>query len=210
MKSFIIYCPHLNRDIRGILNAVPNPEILTGAWTPRGEDGCLECHHEIVRHAKEHDLPMVFVMEDDCHFTQHFSWDKWQLIAQLASLRHYDVVVGGCTRTYDERIAARMCETSLHEETTLVEVGAFHSAHCVVYLKSSYDTILKTTQPHDLMIGRLGAKCLLTWPFVAVQRAVFSGIVRQEVDYTPLYEAHEKRLGHSLGLLEPKIAMPVY
>jgi hypothetical protein len=43
-----------------------------------------------------------------------------------------------------------------------------------------------------------------------VQRAVFSGILRQEVDYTPLYEAHERRLGHALGLLQPQMPMPVY
>lgn len=204
MKSAIIYCPHLNRDIRGLLNAVPNPMIWTGQKTELGEDGCLECHHAIVRKAKHEGWPMVFVMEDDCHFTSRFSWTMWEWTASLAQAKHYDVLVGGCTRTYGERIAMGV------EGGALLQIEAFHSAHCVVYMASSYDTILKTTQPHDLSIGRLGAKCLLTWPFVAVQRAVFSGILRQEVDYTPLYQAHEDRLGHALGLLEPRIPMPVY
>lgn len=204
MKSFIIYCPHLNRDIRGLLNAVPNPQIWTGEKTARGEDGCLECHHQIVRHAKEHDWPMVFVMEDDCHFTPRFSWKMWEWTSQFAQMRHYDVLVGGCTRTYNERLAVGV------DGGALLQVDAFHSAHCIVYFKSSYDTILKTVQPHDLSIGRLGAGCILTWPFVAVQAPSFSGILQQEVDYVPLYKAHEQRLGHALGLLEPQIAMPVY
>jgi hypothetical protein len=202
MNAAIIYCPHLNRDIRGLLNVVPNPQIWTGEKTERGEDGCLECHQAIVRDAKDKGWPMVFVMEDDCHFSSHFSWQRWQWTAKLAQAKHYDVLVGGCTRTYNERIAMTT------EHGALLELGAFHSAHCIVYFQSGYDIILKTTQPHDLLIGQLGAKCLLTWPFVAVQRAVFSGILRQEVDYTLLYEAHEQRLGHALGLLEPMIPMP--
>jgi hypothetical protein len=112
----------------------------------------------------------------------------------------YDVVVGGSTRTTGERVVS----------DGKIAVETFTSAHCVIYLESGYDRILKTTQPHDVSIGLNGARCLLLWPFVAVQRAVFSGIVRQEVDYTLLYEAHEKRLGHALGLLQPQIPMPVY
>lgn len=200
MKSYVIYCPHLNRDIRGILNAVPNPNILTGEKTERGEDGCLRCHHEIVRYAKKMAWPWVFVIEDDCAFTDAFIYEKWELDAFWAADHGYDVIVGGCTRTYGERIV----------RDGLIEVSAFHSAHCVVYLKSSYETILKTVQPHDLSIGRLGARCLLTWPFVAVQAPSFSGILQKPVDYMPLYQAHEDRLGHALGLLEPQIAMPVY
>jgi len=200
MKPVVIYCPHLNRDVRAILNAVPNPQIVTGEKTEPGEDGCLQCHHQAVRLAKLMGWESVFVMEDDCAFTSHFDFTQWQNDALWAEMHGYDVLVGGSTRTYNEKIVRR----------GLIEVTAFHSAHCVVYLESSYDTILKTTQPHDLSIGRLGAKCLLTWPFVAVQRAVFSGILRQEVDYTPLYQAHEDRLGHALGLLEPRMPMPVY
>lgn len=202
MKSFIIYCPHLNRDIRGILNAVPNPQIVTGEQTERGEDGCLQCHQQIVRHAKDQDWPMVFVMEDDCHFTQHFSWEKWMTFAQYAQMRHYDVLVGGCTRTYGERLA---CTIDGH---AMLQVEAFHSAHCIVYFASGYDKVLQTVQPLDLSIGQQGATILLTWPFLAVQAPSFSGILKKPVDYVPEYEAHERRLGHALGLLQPQIPMP--
>ncbi len=200
MKSVIIYCPHLNRDIRGLLNAVPNPRIHTGYPTDRGEDGCLQCHHEIVHHAQMRQDRAIFVMEDDCAFTTHFDLNEWCLTAQWAESHGYDVVVGGSTRTTGERVI----------EPGKIEVATFTSAHCVIYLASGYECLLKTTQPHDVSIGLNGARCVLLWPFVAVQRAVFSGILRQEVDYTPLYDAHEQRLGHALGLLEPQIAMPVY
>ena len=200
MKTFIIYCPHLNRDIRPILNAVPDPQIWTGEKTPRGEDGCLQCHQAIVRKAKHEGWQMVGVLEDDCAFAPAFTYGDWLDAAQWAWRHDYDVLVGGSTRTYGEKMVG----------DGFIEVEAFHSAHCVVYMQSSYDTILKTVQPHDLSIGRLGARCVLTWPFVAVQSQSYSGILKQQVDYVPLYEAHEKRLGHALGLLEPQIAMGVY
>jgi hypothetical protein len=200
MKNAIIYCPHLNRDIRGLLNAVPNPQIWTGEPTERGEDGCLQCHQAIVRWAKHQQSTAVFVLEDDAKFTEHFAYGRWLEDAAWAEANGYDVLAGGCTRTYDERVV----------RDGLIEVSAFHSAHCVVYLQSSYETILRTVQPHDLSIGRLGARCLLAWPFVAVQTPAYSNILKQPVDYVPLYEAHEQRLGHALGLLEPPIAMPVY
>ena len=204
MKNVILYCPHLNRDIRGLLNAVPDPQIWTGEKTERGEDGCLQCHQAIVRKAKHEGWPFVFVMEDDCSFTSRFSWDAWCWVVAFADLHQYDVVVGGCTRTYGERVVGT------EQGLQLIEVSAFHSAHCIVYLKTGYEKILKTEQPFDLSIGQQGAKILLTWPFVAVQAPSVSGILKQPVDYVPLYDAHEQRLGHALGLLEPHIPMPVY
>ena len=137
MKNVILYCPHLNRDIRGLLNAIPCPEIWTGERTERGEDGCLRCHQAIVREAKAQHWPMTFVMEDDCAFTEHFSLEHWMQDVLWAQEHGYDVLVGGCTRTYGERVV----------RDGLIEVRAFHSAHCIAYLASSYDTILKTVQP---------------------------------------------------------------
>lgn len=204
MRSFIIYCPHLNRDIRGLLNAVPYPQIWTGQKTEHGADGCLSCHHEIVKEAQRSNAPFVFVMEDDCHFTNQFHLPTWGWAVEWALKHGYDIVAGGCTRTYDEKVV-------YHEgKHAFIEVSAFHSAHCVAYLHTGYEKILRTVQPYDLSLGRTGAKCLLTWPFVAIQRPSFSGILQQHVDYVPLYVAHEARLGHALGLLEPHVPMPAY
>lgn len=191
MRNCILYCPHLNRDIRGLLNAVPMPQIWTGAQTPKGEDGCLQCHQAIVRQAQADGVPSVFVMEDDCAFTPAFNYARWCADAEWAQAHGYDVLVGGCTRTYGERVVRQ----------GLIAVSAFHSAHCIVYLASSYDTILKTVQPFDVSVGKMGARVVITWPFVAVQRPTFSGILQQPVDYVPLYEKHERTLGKQLGLV---------
>lgn len=192
-RNVVIYCPHLNRDIRGLLNAVPFPRIWTGAPTARGEDGCLACHHAIVAHAQAHGWPSVFVMEDDCEFTPAFSYARWLADLAWAGAHGYDVLVGGCTRTYDER----------RVRDGLIEVSAFHSAHCIAYLASSYAAVLRTGQPFDLSVGRAGARVVLTHPFVAIQRPTFSGILREHVDYVPLYAAHEERLARLVGVTIP-------
>ncbi len=191
MTNVILYCPHLNRDIRGLLNAVPKPRIWTGEPTEKGADGCLQCHQAIVRWAQAEGLPSVFVMEDDCQFTSHFTYARWMDNVRWAQDHDYDVLVGGCTKTYRERVVRR----------GLIEVKAFHSAHCIVYLESSYDKVLRTVQPFDVSVGEMGCRVVMTWPFVAVQRPTYSGILQQDVDYVPLYQKHEQRLAQKFGLV---------
>lgn len=186
MHSVILVAPHLDRDIRHLLKYVPSPQVLTGEKTPRGEDGCLDLHLAAIITAQQRLWPMVWVMEDDCAFTAHFTYDRWCIDARWAQGHGYDVLVGGSTRTYDER--------SVREG--LLEVSAFHSAHCVVYFARAYEKIVRhAAQPYDLSLGReCGCRVALVHPFVAVQRPSFSGILQQQVDYVPLYAEHEERL----------------
>ncbi len=77
----------------------------------------------------------------------------------------------------------------------MIEVSAFHSAHCVVYFESGYEKVFKAVQPYDWSLGRdCGMRCVLVHPFVAVQRASYSSILKQDVDYVPLYQQHEAAL----------------
>ena len=186
MRAIILHAPHLGRDISS-LQAVPHAEILLGDPTPYGGDGCLEMHKEAVRIAMADGDPQLFVMEDDCQFTSHFSYDRWIADLVWAVMHGYDMVVGGCTRTYGERLVRE----------GMIEVSAFHSAHCVVYFDTAYEKALKAVQPYDISLGRdCGLKIALVHPFVAVQRPSYSGILRQMVDYVPLYRQHEDRLRH--------------
>lgn len=242
MRSFIIYCPHLNRDVRGLLNAVPFTRIWTGEKTERGEDGCLQCHQGIVRLARASGWPAVFVMEDDCAFTPHFDYAQWAADVEWAAANRYDVLVGGCVQTYDpvivrpagiltdslqtsvekakvwlnalessalegpylpltaEQIIQPQPDAPAGSGGVLVHVSRFHSAHCIAYLESGYDKILRTVQPFDVSVGEQGARIVMTYPFVAVQRPTYSGILQQEVNYVPLYKQYEEHLGRALGL----------
>ena len=186
MRSVVLYCPYLSRNISGLHEVVPNLLIYVGEQTPKGEDGCLEGHKAIIREAMELGEPRIFVMEDDCEFTMHFDWHRWNADANWAEAHGYDVMAGGSTRTYNEKVV----------RDGMIEVSAFHSAHCLVYFASGYEKALKAMQPYDWSLGRdCGMRCVLVHPFVAVQRPSFSGILKQQVNYVPLYQKHEAVLG---------------
>lgn len=203
MRAVILSCPHLKRDLRPILARIPGAEILLGEKTPKGEDGCLEMHKSVVRSAQAAGDPSVFVMEDDCQFTAAFDYARWLDDAAWAEAHGYDVLAGGCVKTYHPKPV----------RAGLIEVSAFHSAHCLVYSASGYAKVLRAVQPFDLSLGSrvaskfvttyVGCRIALTFPFVAVQRPAYSGILRKPVDYVPEYVAHERELGRVLRLPVP-------
>lgn len=181
MNNFIIYCPHLNRDIRGILARVPDPQIFTGYPTVPGEVGCLKAHKEIVRKAQHNGWPYVFVMEDDCEFTQYFNYNEWLKNVNWASKFRYHALVGGTTRTWSPKVVF----------PGFIQVKKFCSAHCIVYFACGYEHVLNAEQPLDQSVG----ESLIKLPFVAIQRPSFSGILQQDVDYRLYYESQERLLG---------------
>lgn len=185
VRAIILSAPHLKRDIRELRARVPNAEVLLGEQTPKGADGCLEMHKQAIRMARDAGDPAVFVMEDDCAFTDAFDLQRWIADAQWAADRGYDVLVGGSVKSYDTRVVRE----------GLIEVSAAHSAHCLVYLASGYDKAQAAIQPYDVSLGRdCKLRTLLTYPFVAVQRAAFSGIQQKHVNYVPEYARHEHDL----------------
>lgn len=200
MHSVILYCPHLGRDISDLLALVPGARVMTGEPVVPGHDGCLQMHHAAVRMAMAEGWDRVFVMEDDCQFSIRFNFAKWCDDADWAKANGYDVLVGGCVQTYDSKIV----------RDGLVDVSAFHSAHCIVYLESGYDKVLRTVQPFDVSLGKpgergmdteyVGCNIVMAYPFIAVQKPSFSGILQKDVNYVPLYESYEEHLGRALGL----------
>jgi hypothetical protein len=201
MRSEIIYCPHLDRDVRGLLARVPNPRIRTGYKTVRGEDGCLESHKAIIRDAQRDGQPYVFVMEDDCAFTPAFDYQLWCGYAEWALQNGFDAVVGGCVLTYDQSIAFRNRPGAVGLEA-MIYVPKFHSAQCIIYLASGYEKALTAEQPWDVDLGQKGVKTVLTYPFVAVQRPVYSGILSKDVDYRNYFQMHQDHLGQMFGLTQ--------
>lgn len=191
MVSEIIHCPALGRDISGLLKAVPDARIAVGERLLDGEAGCIAGHKDIVARAKSARLPMVFVMEDDCEFTEYFDYKTWCEQAEWAKTEGFDALVGGCVQTYHPRVVG----------PGLIAVSAFHSAHCIVYFESCYDIVPHVPGPFDLNLGKHGAKVVMTFPFVAHQHPGFSGILGKDVDYVPLYKSYEENLGRMLGLL---------
>ena len=196
MRSVVLYCPHLKRDISGLRAAVPDLIVHEGRETHPAHIGGLESHLAIVGDAKSIGASRVFLMEDDCMFTSHFNLARWIADADWAQAAGYDVMAGGCTRTYDQRLVR-----DDGDGRGMVEVSAFHSSHCMVYFESGYSKVLQAAaNPIDWSLGRdCAMRCVVTIPFVAVQRPCYSGMELCEVDYTHYYQRHEDELMGLLG-----------
>ncbi len=185
IPSVIAHCPELGRDLSAMRAAVPDAIVYRAAlFPPHSHDGCIAAHQAIVRMAQAARWPAVFVMEDDCAFTDHFSLTQWAADIAWAQAHDYTVLTGGCISARKPRLVRR----------GLFAVERFKSVHCVVYTEAAYDIVLRLTHPMDPQLGRLGARCLMAYPFVAVQAAGYSGIQDRVVDYVPLYQRYEATL----------------
>lgn len=212
MRNVVLHCPALGRDLGTLRAALPDLAVYEGERTSPGANGCLLGHKGIVREAMARGDDRVFVVEDDCKFTEHFDYAEWCNAADQAQVEGFDVLSGGSTRTYDPRAVRAWRRVPTFDDwgweryetgllTVLVEVSAFHSAHCVVYFRSGYEKALDAVVPLDWSLGRdCGMRCAVVHPFVAVQSPSRSGIEECAVDYGPLYAEHERVLARQLGL----------
>lgn len=186
IPAVIAHCPELGRDIAGIHAAVPQAIVHRAAkFPPHTHDGCIAAHQAIVRMAIAEDWPAVFAIEDDCAFTPAFSLAQWEADVAWAAAHGYNVLTGGCISARHPRLV----------RAGLFAVERFKSLHCVVYLRSAYAIVLRVVYPIDVMLGRLGARCLMAYPFVALQAPGYSGIQDRIVDYGPRYRRYEQELG---------------
>lgn len=185
-RAFIVHCPALGRDLSHIRAHVPGVEVVETPLTPRrSHDGCIAGHQAAVRLAKAHGWSEVMVLEDDCIFTDAFSMDRWLSDLSWARSHGYTFLNGGCFSTRHPRLVRE----------GLFAVERFKSSHCVIYLPEAYDLVERLVFPMDVMIGRLGARVVVTHPFVAIQGLSYSGIQRQPANYVAAYARHEAYLG---------------
>ncbi len=187
LPACVVHCPSLGRDLTHIRKHVPDVQVLETPRTPFSHDGCIAGHQAAVRQAQAHHWPAVMVLEDDCTFTDAFA--TWIADVQWAATHGYTVLTGGAWSARNPRWV----------RDGLYAVDWFKSSHCVVYLADAYPLVAQLRFPMDVMIGKLGARIVLTSPFVAIQASGYSGIQDRLVDDGPGYRRHEARLAQ----LEP-------
>lgn len=181
MNAVILHCPPLGRDIGPLLAAVPDATVLTGGIEP---SGCLKGHQAAVRMAADRGWSSVWVIEDDCRFLPAFSRARWEADAAWAWAHGYGVLTGGCVATVRPRPV----------RDGLVAVDRFHSAHCIAYHASAYEIAARMEDPLDVQLGDLGARPVVTVPFMATQLPGYSGNEHRQVDYRAMFDRHEAYL----------------
>lgn len=181
-QPVILHCAELGRDISALCHAVPDAMVFDARLEP---SGCLHAHQAAVAMADERGWDSVWVLEDDAVMTPAYSRARWEADVLWSRLHGYGVLVGACVTTSRPKPAGR---------GGLVAVETFHSAHCIVYHRSAYAIAAQMTRPLDVQLGERGANPVVAVPFVAHQAPGWSAHLKKDVDYTPMYDRHERFL----------------
>lgn len=182
--AFIMTCPELGRDLSPITARVAHATAFHSAFIPERHEGLRMAYRGVAQLARRSGWPAVFLMEDDCQFTEHFSLDRWMEDAGWAFSHGYTLLNGGVFSAANPRPV----------RAGLVAVDRFKSSHCMVVHASAYGVLEQLVYPVDVSMGRLGAKCVVATPFVAVQGPVMSGHLGQFTDYRARYAESEASL----------------
>lgn len=119
--------------------------------------GICKAHKQIIRWAKEQNLPYVLVLEDDCAFTDKGAMDRF--VSTIPE--DYDIYLGGVCIKEDipaDRVLHRFC-----------------CMHCYIVHNKFYDTFLGIRENTDIETALIGiGKYIVHYPFLAVQHSTFS------------------------------------
>lgn len=182
--AVIIACPELGRDLRPILAAVPDAVVYRAARKPERHEGLRLALQGAARLARANKWPAVFIIEDDCAFTEHFDRARWEADGAWAFKHGYTLLNGGCFSAARPR----------RVRDGLVAVDRFKSSHCILVHHSAYDVLERLVYPVDVSMGKLGARPVVTVPFVAVQAPVISGHLDRFEDNLHMYARCESLL----------------
>lgn len=185
IPTVVVHCRALGRSLDHIHAAIPDAIVFDAPFASEQHAGCIAGHQYAVQLAREKHWNAVGVVEDDCQFTDAFQPGRWAEDLEWARQHGYSMLNGGCIRAAHPKPVRK----------GLVAVDRFKSTHCVAYLPAAFDIVDKLVYPMDVMLGRLGAKALVTVPFVAYQAPGVSSHLQAYADNTEEYRMQEARLG---------------
>jgi len=165
-----------------------------------GKVGCARSHLKLVKHAKDHKMPYILVMEDDAIPTQHFKKLWKRCLTYLNNHQdEWDIFNGGSTLVSLKKGNPKKLTK------ILVRTDFSFGAHFVIYNEKCYDkilswekldTILKDRPPIDVFYSNefLGLLTFSVAPFIAIQRSGKSDIRNRVMDYDSYFKFTEEKL----------------
>lgn len=184
IPAVILTCQALQRDLSPIFHRVPDALTYQTEHLPEQHEGVRRGYQAVARMARANGWPAVFLMEDDCAFTEHFDRAQWEADAAWAFLHGFTLLNGGVFSAANPRPVRH----------GLVAVDRFKSSHCIVVQRSAFEVLERLEYPADVTMGQFGAKPVVTVPFVAVQGKVHSGHLDRVTDYRARYAETEASL----------------
>lgn len=161
---------------------IKNAEYFNAVHHHVGWKGATISHMNVIRKAKELNLPYVIIMEDDCVLSEHLL--EISSVLNIALPQNWDMFYWGANHL---------------EGRPILHLGKIYkctyatSAMCYAVRNNMYDKILDAVQldkPHDVyyaeMHKSINAYCVL--PNLAWQSDSYSDILEREVKYVKEFE----------------------
>lgn len=162
---------------------IKNAEYFNAVHHHVGWKGATISHMNVIRKAKELNLPYVIIMEDDCVLSDSFN----KAIDKIDEIipKNWDMIYYGANHLEGKPTPA--------VGDRILKCTYATSAMCYVVRNTMYDKILNTVQldkPHDVyyaeMHKSINAYCVL--PNLAWQSDSYSDILEKEVSYKKEFE----------------------
>lgn len=177
--------------VQEIERRVPYAQRFDAIRDPIGKVGCSLSHQACIHLARARNAPAVWIMEDDCAFTEHFDLAGWERTIELA-MCEFDILVGGSANGQSPK------RTSL---SNLVEVAEWSSCHCWVVGAEAFADVLALDPRGDIDVTTSkmcseGKKhrAAIRVPYVALQAPAHSDLLKKRVNYRQWFDAAEERL----------------
>jgi len=156
-----------------------------------GRIGCNQSHKKAVQYAKDHDLPWVLILEDDCKLEKDALQRFKALLPTLWAQRSKWDIFLGCV-TYLHKFKGD--NYLVQKKPPLFRVRGY-TAHFTLIHKDTYNKIIDINVPHIINVTYANEfRLWVTYPHLAVQLPGYSDLVKEKISYTNFFKRSNKIL----------------
>lgn len=194
---------YINLDSRTDRKQAVEKELNTMGWkynrfsaikNKNGRIGCSMSHLQLIKMAKEKDLPYIVIIEDDIHFTKP-KWYNEKLGELLKEFSDYDVVLlAGNLRNPVKKVADTVLQIKKSWTTTGYIVQKHYYQTLIDNITEGIAHLIREPEKHYMyaidaywMKLQNTGKWYIVYPRTVTQRPEYSDIEGEYKDYTHLF-----------------------
>lgn len=157
-----------------------------------GWKGCTLSHQKAVRYAKEHHLPWVLILEDDCQLEKDALQRFQELLPILWDRRSdWDVFSGGISYSGSN-------PSIIQDNPPLLKAKGRATHFCLLH-EGTYDTILHMKMHVIDMFYEENLRVWITLPYLAIQAPSHSSIEKKFANYANAFQGSTRRFKRTLA-----------
>lgn len=150
-----------------------------------GKVGAIYSHREVIKFAKDNQFENILILEDDVEFDDNLNKMFFEFINEIP--KNWDMIFFGANHSKNN---IWMKEPLIEVSNHVYKIIRSYANHCYVVRHAAYDRLIevlsKKDKPSDVLISDIQGElnCYLFRPHLAWQRASYSDIEEEFVDYT--------------------------